>query len=34
MEAVYNRHTYLDEKRAALDLWAAHVAKVIADKKT
>ena len=29
MEAVYNRYTYLDEKRAALYLWAAHVEKVV-----
>jgi hypothetical protein len=23
--AVYNRHAYLEEKRAALELWARHV---------
>lgn len=23
--AIYNRHTYLDEKRAALDLWSQHI---------
>jgi integrase len=27
---IYNRSSYAAEKRAALDLWAAHVAKIIA----
>lgn len=27
--AVYNRHRYLDEKRAALEAWAGHVEKVV-----
>ena len=27
--AVYNRHKYLDEKRAALEAWGAHVAGVV-----
>ena len=26
---VYNKATYADEKRAALELWAAHVAKMV-----
>lgn len=29
--AVYNRHRYTDEKRAALEAWAAHVAANMAD---
>ena len=32
--AVYQRHQYFDEKRAALDLWAAHVEKIVSDPKT
>jgi hypothetical protein len=28
--AVYNRHDYLDEKREAVDRWAAHLAKITA----
>jgi integrase len=27
--SVYQRHQYADEKRAALDLWAAHVEKIV-----
>ena len=27
--AVYNLHAYTDEKRHALDTWAAHVAKLL-----
>jgi integrase len=27
--AVYQRHTFADEKRAALDAWAAHVERII-----
>ena len=27
---VYQRHTFADEKRAALDAWAHHVTNVIA----
>jgi integrase len=27
---VYQRHSYADEKRAALDLWGAHVARLVA----
>jgi integrase len=27
---IYQRHTYADEKRAALDLWGAHVARLVA----
>jgi integrase len=30
MVAVYNKYQYLDEKRAALDLWASHVEKLVA----
>ena len=26
--AVYNRHRYDDEKRAALDAWARHVRRI------
>ncbi|MFN4354896.1 tyrosine-type recombinase/integrase [Parvibaculum sp.] len=26
---VYQRHTYADEKRAALEAWAAHVARIV-----
>lgn len=33
MDAVYDRHGYEDEKRAALDLWAARLAAIIAGKK-
>jgi integrase len=29
--AVYQRHEFLAERRAALDLWGAHVAKLIKD---
>jgi hypothetical protein len=29
---VYNRATYAAEKRSALDLWAAHVAALVAGK--
>jgi integrase len=28
---VYQRHQYQDEKRAALDLWAKHVAKLVGE---
>ena len=27
--AVYNRHRYTDEKRAALDAWARHVERLV-----
>ncbi|MHC2104396.1 hypothetical protein [Methylobacterium sp. CM6246] len=27
--AIYNRYQYLDEKRAALEAWAAHVETVV-----
>jgi integrase len=27
---VYQRHSFADEKRAALDLWGAHVARLVA----
>ena len=27
--AVYNRYQYLDEKRAALEAWAAHVGSIV-----
>ena len=27
--AVYNRHRYTDEKRAALDAWARHVGRLV-----
>jgi integrase len=27
---IYQRHSYADEKRAALDLWGAHVARLVA----
>jgi hypothetical protein len=26
---IYQRHQYFEEKRAALDLWAAHVEKIV-----
>ena len=26
---VYQRHSFADEKRAALDLWGAHVARLV-----
>jgi hypothetical protein len=26
---VYQRHDFADEKRAALELWAQHVAKLV-----
>lgn len=29
---IYQRHDFADEKREALDLWAGHVAKLIAPK--
>jgi integrase len=29
IRGVYDRHAYLDEKRQALDLWGAHVAKIV-----
>ena len=29
---IYNRATYLPEKRQALDLWAAHVEALVAGK--
>ena len=29
---VYNRATYLPERRQALDLWGAHVAALVAGK--
>ncbi len=29
--AVYNRYSYLDEKRQALDAWARHVAGLAAE---
>jgi integrase len=28
IEAVYNTHDYLDERRAAPDEWAAHIEKI------
>lgn len=31
---VYQRHSYADEKRAALDRWAAHVGAVVSGQKT
>jgi hypothetical protein len=31
--SLYARHSYIDEKRAALEQWAAHVARVVADAK-
>ena len=31
---IYQRHDYADEKRGALDRWAAHVAGVIAGRKS
>jgi integrase len=27
---IYQRHSYADEKRAALDLWGTHVARLVA----
>lgn len=27
--AIYNRHTYLEERKAALEIWAAHVASLV-----
>ena len=30
--AVYNRHAYEDEKRHALNAWAAHVDRIVTDK--
>ena len=32
--AVYQRHQYFDEKRAALEQWGAHVEKIVSDPKT
>lgn len=32
LEGVYNVHTYAQEKRAALERWAAHVDKVVSDE--
>jgi hypothetical protein len=29
---IYNRATYLPEKRQALDMWAAHVEALVAGK--
>jgi integrase len=31
MRAIYVRHSFLQEKRAALEAWAAHVARIVAD---
>jgi integrase len=31
--AVYNRHAYLEERRAALDLWSHHIQELIAPTK-
>jgi predicted site-specific integrase-resolvase len=28
--AIYARHSYLDEKREALDRWSARLAKIVA----
>ncbi len=28
--AIYNRHAYLEERRAALEKWEAHVASIMA----
>ena len=33
MDAIYDRHDYLDEKRLALTLWADHLAGIIAGKR-
>jgi hypothetical protein len=30
--AVYNRHSYLPEKRRALDAWAGHVMQLIGEE--
>jgi hypothetical protein len=30
----YQRHTWADEKRAALDAWGEHVAAIIEDRET
>jgi integrase len=32
--AVYNRHTYLPEKRRALDAWASHVMEFVSERDT
>ena len=34
VEAVYDRHDYFDEKRDALERWAAHVAEIAAPSQT
>lgn len=33
MDAVYDQHPYTEEKRQALELWAAHLQAVVAGKK-
>jgi len=30
--SVYDRHTYLPEKRAALETWSTHVTRLKADR--
>jgi integrase len=32
LESVYNVHSYADEKRAALERWASHVARLVAEE--
>jgi hypothetical protein len=32
--AVYQRHEFLQERKAALDLWAKHVHQLLATKQT
>jgi hypothetical protein len=34
LQAVYNRHNYLAEKRAALTLWAEHVLALSEKRET
>jgi integrase len=34
VEAVYDRHDYFEEKRDALERWAAHVAEIAAPSQT
>ena len=31
--AVYDRHSYLPEKRKALDLWARHIESIVSGTK-
>jgi len=31
MAAIYNRHQYLEERRAALELWGAAIASTFTD---